>query len=122
MDSVIEFSERIREAAARSGRCAFAAAAPRTFYGGALDGDVLDTAVLCGHRELRADRAGVTARAGTPLAEVEAALAERGQMLAFEPPHFGGRHARRLRRRGLLRDRAGRPRARCATSCSECAS
>jgi glycolate oxidase FAD binding subunit len=31
----------------------------------------------------------ITARCGTPLAEIEAALAERGQMLAFEPPHFG---------------------------------
>lgn len=29
------------------------------------------------------------AAAGTPLAEVEAALAERGQRLAFEPPHLG---------------------------------
>ncbi len=31
----------------------------------------------------------VTARAGTPLADLEAALAERGQMLGFEPPHLG---------------------------------
>jgi glycolate oxidase FAD binding subunit len=31
----------------------------------------------------------VTARAGTPLRQVEAALAERGQRLPFEPPHFG---------------------------------
>ncbi|MCD0505569.1 glycolate oxidase subunit GlcE, partial [Bordetella petrii] len=31
----------------------------------------------------------VTVRAGTSLAFLEAALAERGQMLAFEPPHFG---------------------------------
>jgi len=31
----------------------------------------------------------ITARCGTPLADIEAALAERGQMLAFEPPHFG---------------------------------
>jgi glycolate oxidase FAD binding subunit len=31
----------------------------------------------------------ITARCGTPLAEIEAALAERKQMLAFEPPHFG---------------------------------
>jgi FAD/FMN-containing dehydrogenase len=30
----------------------------------------------------------VTARAGTPLAELEAALAERGQCLPFEPPRF----------------------------------
>ena len=31
----------------------------------------------------------VTARGGTPLREVEAALKERAQMLAFEPPRFG---------------------------------
>ena len=31
----------------------------------------------------------VTARAGTPLAEIEAALSEKGQMLGFEPPYFG---------------------------------
>lgn len=30
----------------------------------------------------------VTVRAGTPLAELEAELAEHGQMLAFEPPHY----------------------------------
>ena len=31
----------------------------------------------------------LTARAGTPLREIEAALSEAGQMLAFEPPHWG---------------------------------
>jgi glycolate oxidase FAD binding subunit len=31
----------------------------------------------------------ITARCGTPLREIEAALAENNQMLAFEPPHFG---------------------------------
>ncbi|HMN93068.1 MAG TPA: glycolate oxidase subunit GlcE [Hydrogenophaga sp.] len=31
----------------------------------------------------------ITARAGTPLAELEAVLAETGQCLPFEPPHFG---------------------------------
>ncbi len=31
----------------------------------------------------------LTARAGTPLAEIEATLAEAGQYLPFEPPHFG---------------------------------
>ncbi|WMC10499.1 glycolate oxidase subunit GlcE [Oceanimonas pelagia] len=33
----------------------------------------------------------LTARAGTPLAEVQATLAERGQMLACDPPLFDGR-------------------------------
>lgn len=31
----------------------------------------------------------ITARCGTPLQEIEAALAEHRQILAFEPPHFG---------------------------------
>ncbi len=31
----------------------------------------------------------LTARAGTPLATIEAVLTGAGQMLAFEPPHFG---------------------------------
>ena len=35
----------------------------------------------------------LTARAGTPLAEVEAALAEHGQALAFEPPRLGSARA-----------------------------
>ncbi len=33
----------------------------------------------------------LTARTGTSLAEIEATLAEAGQMLTFEPPHFGER-------------------------------
>ena len=42
----------------------------------------------------------VTARAGTPLAELEATLDEAGQMLPCEPPHFGEeRHRRRHDRR-----------------------
>ncbi len=32
----------------------------------------------------------ITARCGTPLSEIETALAERGQFLAFEPPAFAG--------------------------------
>lgn len=31
----------------------------------------------------------MTVRAGTPLSDIEAALAEHGQALHFEPPHFG---------------------------------
>lgn len=65
-------------------------AGSKDFYGGLLAGEVLD---LAGHRgivDYEPTELYVTAKCGTPLAEIEAALAERGQMLAFEPPHFAG--------------------------------
>ena len=64
-------------------------AGSKDFYGGLLAGEVLD---LSGYRGIVAyepTELYLTARCGTPLAEIEAVLAEKGQMLAFEPPHFG---------------------------------
>jgi len=64
-------------------------AGSKDFYGGLLAGEVLD---LSGYRGIVAyepTELYLTACCGTPLAEIEAALAEKGQMLAFEPPHFG---------------------------------
>jgi glycolate oxidase FAD binding subunit len=61
----------------------------KTFLGRTTDGSPLD---VSGHRgivEYDPRELVITARAGTPLAEIEAVLAEAGQMLAFEPPHFG---------------------------------
>jgi len=65
-------------------------AGSKDFYGGLLAGEVLD---LAGHRgivDYEPTELYVTAKCGTPLAEIEAALAEHGQMLAFEPPRFAG--------------------------------
>ncbi|MBI4983945.1 MAG: glycolate oxidase subunit GlcE [Rhodocyclales bacterium] len=65
----------------------------KDFYGNALQGEVLDVA---GHRGIVAYEPAelvVVARAGTPLAAIEQTLAAQGQMLAFEPPHFGGSDA-----------------------------
>lgn len=59
----------------------------------------------------------VTARAGTPLAELEAALAEHGQMLAFEPPHFGPGATLGGCVAAGLSGRAAWPPAPCAISC-----
>ena len=61
----------------------------KRFYGRAIDGVPLATR---GHTGiLRHDPAELvlTARGGTPLAEVETQLAAHGQRLPFEPPHFG---------------------------------
>lgn len=60
----------------------------KRFYGGEPRGEPLDTTVLTGVSSYDPSELVVTARAGTPLAELEAELAEQGQCLAFEPPRF----------------------------------
>lgn len=62
----------------------------KDFLGQRFDGDQLDTRPLAGILSYEPTELVITALAGTPLAQVEALLAEHGQMLAFEPPSFGG--------------------------------
>lgn len=62
----------------------------KDFYGGLLAGEVLDVAAYRGIVAYEPSELYLTARCGTPLAEIEAVLADQGQMLAFEPPHFAG--------------------------------
>ena len=50
---------------------------------------VLDLSGLAGIVDYAPEELVVTVRAGTPLDEVEALLAQRNQMLAFEPPDLG---------------------------------
>ncbi|MDK9701891.1 MAG: glycolate oxidase subunit GlcE [Sulfuritalea sp.] len=61
----------------------------KDFYGGPLAGDVLDTRGHSGIVGYEPTELVITARAGTPLAELESTLAARRQVLACEPPHFG---------------------------------
>lgn len=61
----------------------------KDFYGGPLAGEPLDTRGHTGILAYEPTELVVVARAGTPLAELESALAERRQFLACEPPHFG---------------------------------
>lgn len=61
----------------------------KDFYGESLAGDVLDTRALRGIVAYEPSELVITALSGTPLAVIEAALAEHGQFLAFEPPAFG---------------------------------
>jgi len=58
------------------------------FYGGTPRGEVLDMRPLAGISSYEPSELVVTARAGTPLAELEAVLADQGQCLPFEPPRF----------------------------------
>lgn len=61
----------------------------KDFYGNALRGDILDTRGYCGIAAYEPTELVVTARCGTSLAELEKILEANGQMLPFEPPHFG---------------------------------
>lgn len=88
-DVVQNFSETIRKAAAEHTQLRIRGSGSKDFYGLALIGDVLDTRTLTGIVDYEPTELVLTARAGTPLREVETALAQAGQMLAFEPPHFG---------------------------------
>lgn len=63
----------------------------KDFYGQALHGEPLELGALSGVSDYAPSELVVTVRAGTPLAELEAVLAEKNQCLPFEPPHFGPR-------------------------------
>lgn len=87
-DLIDAWRERVRAAAADRRPIHIRGGGSKDFYGRPVVGDLLDTRMCCGIVNYEPSELVVTARAGTPLAELEAVLAERGQMLAFEPPHF----------------------------------
>ncbi|WP_374512393.1 glycolate oxidase subunit GlcE [Niveibacterium sp.] len=84
-----DWQARVRRAAASGQTLVLQGGGSKRFLGRAPVGELLDTRDWCGVQSYEPTELVVTVRAGTPLAELEAALAERGQMLAFEPPHFG---------------------------------
>ena len=84
-----QFRDQVLTAAAVKRPLRIRGGGTKDWYGQALTGDILDTRGYCGIVDYEPTELVITARCGTPLAEIEAALAERGQMLAFEPPHFG---------------------------------
>jgi len=92
MDDLAEgFARAVRESIERGEALCLRGSGSKAFYGPPCRGRELD---VSGHRgivQYEPTELVITAQAGTPLAEVEATLAEQGQMLAFEPPHFGPR-------------------------------
>ena len=83
------FSQLITDAAQQKTPLRICGSGSKNFYGRATQGATLDTRTLSGIVSYEATELVLTARAGTPLREIEAALDAQGQMLAFEPPHFG---------------------------------
>jgi glycolate oxidase FAD binding subunit len=92
-DMSAALAERVRAAAAAGMPLRPRGGGSKDFYGQALTGDILDIAPHTGVTSYEPSELVVTARAGTPLAELEALLAAQGQCLPFEPPHFGASSA-----------------------------
>ena len=61
----------------------------KDFYGQELHGEIFRSGANAGIIDYDPTELVVTARCGTRLSELERILGEGGQMLAFEPPHFG---------------------------------
>ena len=89
-DARKELSERIADAFARGTPLEIRGGGGKRFYGNPPSGEVLETKALCGVESYEPSELYFCAGAGTLLTEAEAALAERNQALAFEPPHFEG--------------------------------
>jgi len=88
-DCAKDISATIVAAAAARTPLAIHGSGSKRFLTGAIDGAALDVARHRGIISYEPTELVLTARAGTPLREIEAILAEKNQMLAFEPPHYG---------------------------------
>jgi glycolate oxidase FAD binding subunit len=91
MESVLsDWSQKIRTSAASKRPFRLRGGGTKDFYGQEFDGEVLDTRGHSGIVAYEPSELVITARCGTKLAEIESTMRGCGQMLAFEPPHFGG--------------------------------
>ncbi|MGH8657496.1 MAG: glycolate oxidase subunit GlcE [Gammaproteobacteria bacterium] len=86
---ITEIRSRLQQASAERRTLEILGGGSKRFLGREPLGSVLE---LAGHRgivDYQPSELMLTARAGTPLQHIESLLTEQGQMLAFEPPHFG---------------------------------
>jgi glycolate oxidase FAD binding subunit len=81
--------DQIKAAAAARSPLRIVGGDTKAFYGNPTSGEPLSSASWQGISSHEPTELVVTVKAGTPLAVLEAALAEKGQCLPFEPPRFG---------------------------------
>ena len=82
-------AQAVRGASARGAPLRIIGGDTKAFLGRRTDGEVLE---VSGHRDVtdyEPSELVITARAGTPISQIEAMLTAEGQMLAFEPPVLG---------------------------------
>ena len=83
------FREQILAAAKNKTPLSIEGGGTKSWYGNSNTYTKLNTNTYSGILEYQPEELVITACAGTPLKEIEAALAAKNQVLAFEPPHFG---------------------------------
>lgn len=89
MNSIESLRERLQSAGRRTRALAISGAGTKAFYGRAVRGEPFSVRDYRGLIDYSPTELVIRARAGTPLADIEAQLAAENQMLAFEPPYFG---------------------------------
>ena len=90
----------------------------KAMLGCPVTGEILDTRSHRGIVRYDPTELVLTARAGTPLREIEAVLHEAGQMLPCEPPHLGPDASLGAWSPQGCPGHAGPGPGRCATTCS----
>ena len=83
------FREQILNAAKNKTHLSIEGGGTKSWYGNPNSHTKLNTGSYSGILEYQPEELVITAWAGTPLKDIEAALKEKNQVLAFEPPHFG---------------------------------
>ena len=86
---IAEWQDRVRAAQAAGTALRIRGGGTKDFYGEKFEGEVFDVSGNAGIVDYDPTELVITARGGTRLADIESAMHDAGQMLAFEPPWFG---------------------------------
>ena len=84
-----ELGRRVAQAAAEKTPLRVVGSGSKDFIGRAVEGSPVSVSEHRGIVNYQPKELVLTARAGTPIRQIESELAAQGQMLPFEPPHFG---------------------------------
>jgi glycolate oxidase FAD binding subunit len=88
-DASEQLLDQVRQALADDRPLCIQGSASKAFLGRPSAGERLDTRAHCGIVSYDPTELVITARAGTPLQTLRAAVEQAGQMLPFEPPAYG---------------------------------
>jgi glycolate oxidase FAD binding subunit len=88
-DLSLSLQTTVKEAVAKRQKLAIVGGGSKSFLQSATADAELHLSEHCGVIDYEPSELFITVRAGTPMNEIEAMLANHKQMLACEPPHFG---------------------------------